>query len=88
VSVEKKDYQEIEENKVNKVSRDIWVFQEMLVKKVNLENLEEQVNLENLDFQENLEDLVILVYLVKWEIKVFLASLEIKVKEEKKDRLV
>jgi hypothetical protein len=65
VNVEKKDCLEIEVNKVSKVSRDIWVFQEMLEKKVNLENLEEQVSLASQDFQENLEDPVIQVYLVK-----------------------
>ena len=39
VNVERKDYLEIEESKVNKVSRDIWVFQEIPVKKENLEDL-------------------------------------------------
>jgi hypothetical protein len=62
---ERKVCQEIGENKVSKESRDIWVFQEMPVKKenkVNKEGLESQVSQDLLVKQV---DQVILVYLVK-----------------------
>lgn len=62
---EKKVCQEIVENKVSKENKDIWVFQEMPVKKVSLENLEDRESPVSQDFQENQEDLVILVYPVK-----------------------
>jgi len=65
VKEEKKVYQEIGENKVSKESRDIWVFQEMLVKKENKENMEGLENLVSQDLLESQEDQVILVYLVK-----------------------
>jgi hypothetical protein len=62
---ERKDYQEIEENKENKENRDIWVFQEMPVKKENRVSQEELENLASQDLLENQEDRVILVFLVK-----------------------
>jgi hypothetical protein len=65
VKEEKKDCQEIVENKVSKVNRGIWVFLEMLVKKenkVNKEGLENPVSQDSLVKQG---DPVILVYPVK-----------------------
>ena len=62
---EKKDCQEIGENKASKVSRDIWVFQEMQVKKENRVRLEKLVSPVSLDFLVKQEDQVILDYLVK-----------------------
>lgn len=57
----KKGCQEIEENKANKANRDIWVFQEMPVKKENKANKEELENLVSLDFLVKQEDPEILV---------------------------
>jgi hypothetical protein len=65
VSEAKKVCQEIVENKVSKESRDIWVFQEMPVKKVSLGSKEGLENLVSLDLLESQEDQVILVYPVK-----------------------
>jgi hypothetical protein len=62
---ERKGCQEIGENKVSKESRDIWVFQEMPVKKVSLgskEGLENPVSQDSLAKQG---DPVILVCRVK-----------------------
>jgi len=83
VKEEKKVCQEIVENKVSKENKDIWVFQEMPVKKVSLENLEDRESPVSQDFQENQEDLVILVCKEKWEIKVSLENREIRGKEVK-----
>jgi hypothetical protein len=65
VKEEKKDCQEIGENKVSKGNRDIWEFQEMPVKKVSLGSREGLENLVSLDLLESQEDQVILVYPVK-----------------------
>ncbi len=65
VSVERKVYQEIGENKVSKENRDIWVFQEMPVKKVSLGSKGELENLGSQDLLVKQEDLEILVYPVK-----------------------
>lgn len=65
VKEEKKDCQEIGENKVSKVNRDTWVFLEMPVKKVSLGSKEGLENLVSLDLLESQEDQVILVYPVK-----------------------
>jgi hypothetical protein len=62
---ERKVYQEIVENKVNKESRDIWVFQEMPVKKVSLGSKGELESQVSRDSQVKQEDLEILVYPVK-----------------------
>jgi hypothetical protein len=65
VKEEKKDYQEIGENKVSKENRDIWVFQEMPVKKENKVSKEGLENLVSLDLLAKQGDPVILVYPVK-----------------------
>jgi hypothetical protein len=65
VKEEKKDCQEIGENKVSKVNKGIWVFQEMLVKKVSLVSKEGLENLVSLDLLAKQGDPVILVYPVK-----------------------
>ena len=62
---EKKVCQEIGENRVSKENRDIWVFQEMPVKKENKVNKEELESQVSQDLLENQEDLAILVYPVK-----------------------
>lgn len=64
-SVERKDCQEIGENKANKENKDIWVFPVKQEKKENRVSLEEQENQVSLDFQENQEDQEILVCQVK-----------------------
>jgi len=88
VSEAKKVCLEIEENRVSKENKDIWVFQEMLVKKESKENKEGLESPVSQDFLENQEDQVILDYLVKWEIKVFQENQVIKVKEVKEGLLV
>jgi hypothetical protein len=65
VKEEKKDYQEIGENKVSKVNRDTWVSLEMPVKKENKVSKEGLENLVSLDLLESQGDPVILVYPVK-----------------------
>ena len=65
MSVERKVCREIEENKVSKVNRDIWVFLEMPVKKENKVSKEGLENLASQDLLVKQGDQVILVYPVK-----------------------